>query len=107
MENSFDMSAIPQRYFHVALKATMESGKERDIEIDVLPPKLKFIRKIVHIKKNDETSIEELREAVSQIMSRNKAGTKVPCEYIDELDEDVLNSLLTAYFEWVSETKKN
>jgi CRISPR/Cas system-associated protein Cas7 (RAMP superfamily) len=58
-------------------------------------------------KSRSEEAIEELSEAVSMILSKNKTGYRVPQEIIDELDLDQLNEILTAYFDWLSKNKKD
>lgn len=105
--NSYDMAAVKTRYFHAVLRAQMEDGTEKVITVDALPPKLKFIRKLAKIVKDEATGVDDLREAVAKIFSRNKDGIKVPPEYIDEFDEDGLAGICNAYFEWVADTKKN
>lgn len=105
--NSYDMAAVNTRYFHAVLRAQMEDGTEKTITVDALPPKLKFIRKLAKIVKDPATGIDDLREAVAKIFSRNKDGTKVPPEFIDEFDEDGLSGICSAYFEWVADTKKS
>jgi hypothetical protein len=106
-ENSFDMAAVKSRYFHAILRASMDDGTEKVITVDALPPKLKFMRKLTRIVKDEATGLDELREAVAKIFSRNKTDITVPPEFIDEFDEDGLAAICTAYFQWVADTKKN
>ena len=106
-ENSYDMVAVKSRYFHAVLRAQMDDGTEKVITVDALPPKLKFIRKLAKVATDKETGIDELRDAVAKIFSRNKDGIRVPSEFIDEFDEDGLTGICQAYFEWVADTKKN
>jgi hypothetical protein len=106
-ENGYDMAAVKSRYFHAVLRAQMDDGTEKVITVDALPPKLKFIRKLSKVVADEETGIDDLREAVAKIFSRNKDNVKVPPEFIDEFDEDGLAGICTAYFDWVGEAKKN
>lgn len=106
-ENSYDMVAVKSRYFHAVLRAQMDDGTEKVITVDALPPKLKFIRKLAKVVTDKETGIDELRDTVAKIFSRNKGNIKVPPEFIDEFDEDGLTGICQAYFEWVADTKKN
>lgn len=105
--NSYDMAAVNTRYFHAVLRAQMEDGTEKKITVDALPPKLKFIRKLAKVVSNKETGIDELRDNVAKIFSRNKDNVQVPPEFIDEFDEDGLAAICNAYFGWVADTKKN
>lgn len=106
-ENNYDMVAVKSRYFHAVLRAQLDDGTEKVITVDALPPKLKFIRKLAKIVKDEATGIDDLREAVAKIFSRNKDDVKVPPEFIDEFDEDGLAGICTAYFDWVADAKKN
>jgi hypothetical protein len=106
-KNSYDMADVKSRYFHAVLRATMDDGIEKTITVDALPPKLKFIRKLAKVVSNKETGIDDLRDAVAKIFSRNKDNVKVPPEFIDEFDEDSLAAICEAYFNWVADTKKN
>ena len=106
-ENGYDMAAVKSRYFHAVLRAQMDDGTEKVITVDALPPKLKFVRKLSKVVADEETGIDDLREAVAKIFSRNKDNVKVPPEFIDEFDEDGLTGICTAYFNWVADTKKN
>ena len=105
--NSYDMAAVKSRYFHAVLRAEMEDGTEKTITVDALPPKLKFLRKLSKIVKDEAAGMDELRDAVAKIFSRNKSGTVVPPEFIDEFDQDGLAGICTAYFGWVADAKKN
>ena len=106
-ENSYDMAVVKSRYFHAVLRAEMNDGTEKTITVDALPPKLKFVRKLAKIVKDPEAGIDDFRDAVAKIFSRNKEDVKVPPEFIDEFDQDGLSGICNAYFEWVADTKKS
>jgi len=79
-----------------------DQNKEKQIKLEVEPSKIKLMKKITGLAKaKDEDSMDDLAEAVRLILSKNKTGFKVPAEFIDELDYDQLNNILTAYFEWL------
>ncbi len=94
-----DISTINRRYFNI---------KINDVELEVEPPKIKVLRKIVDLSKNhNNNAIDELSEAVKMILSKNKTGYKVPDEVIDELDMDQYLTILTEYFKWLNEVKNS
>lgn len=106
-ENGYDMAAVKTRYFHAVLRAEMDDGKQKVITVDALPPKVKFIRKLAKVVKDPATGLDDLRDAVAKIFSRNEQKIKVPPEFIDEFDEDGLSGICEAYFQWVADTKKS
>lgn len=103
----YDMTNLMTRYFKVKLK--------NQKIIDVEPPKLKVFREISKLSKTvtddfGENEIDQLTEAVSLALSKNKQHYKVSKEQIESwFNYDELYDLLIAYFTWVSEitTTKN
>lgn len=96
-----NMSTINRRYFSI---------KINDMELEVEPPKIKVLRKVVDLSKrfkSGDGSIEELSEAVKLILSKNKTGYKVSDEMIDDLDMDQYLTILTEYFNWLTEVKNS
>jgi len=81
------------------------------LELDVEPPKLKVLKKLLKMTKIDTDNKEEtekvfddLIEALSIALSKNKQNRKVTVDEIDDLlDIDEIQDLLTAYFDWVNE----
>lgn len=95
----FDISTINKRYFTIKIE---------NLTLDVEPPKLKVLKKIISLSKSrDEDAIDDLSNAVGLILSKNKSGYKVPDEVVDELDLDQMNEILTAFFEWLSKEKNS
>lgn len=95
----FDINSINKRYFNIKING---------IELDVEPPKIKVLKKIISLTKNkSEDSISELSEAVKLILSKNKTGYLVPDEIIDDLDLDQYNAILIEYFKWIGEVKNS
>jgi len=104
----FDISTVSKRYFSIKLTVEGDDGKEKKIELDIEPPKLKTLKKLVAVSKAaKEDAIDELSAAIQKLFSKNKAGYNVPEEYVDSLDYDQLMQILTAYFDWLDETKKD
>lgn len=97
----FDMNSLQIRYFEVKLK----NGPYLQVE----SPKLKVLKKIFSIAKikkeniNDD-SIMSLAQGLSLALSKNKQGKPISADYIvDTMNMDEIQSLLTAYFQWIGE----
>lgn len=104
----FDVSKVNKRYFEIKLTAVDEKDKEHSITIEVEPPKIKALKKLIAVSKSaDKDAIDDLAEAVRSLLSKNKSKYKVSMEYIDALDFDELQGVLLAYFNWVSDEKKD
>ena len=94
-----DINTISRRYFNIKING---------MELEVEPPKIKVLRKIVDLSKNrGENAIDELSEAVKMILSKNKTGYKVPDDVIDDLDMDQYLTILTEYFKWLTEVRNS
>ena len=105
----FDISSINKRYFEVKLTETDDVGEEMsNIIVEAEPPKLKVLKKITSISKSKgEDAIDELTEAIKMILNKNRAKSKVPDKYIEELDSDQMKELLTEYFKWLNNNKNS
>lgn len=105
----FDISTVNKRYFEVKLSETNDVGDiVSDITVEVEPPKLKVLKKITSISKSkEENAIEDLTESIKMILNKNKSKSIVPDKYIEELDSDQMNELLTAYFSWLNKNKNS
>lgn len=108
----FDISLVNKRYFEVKLHETDEDGNIIDsITVEAEPPKLKVLKKITSISKSakskEENAMDDLTEAIQMILNKNKQKSKVPEKYIDELDLDQMNELLTEYFSWLNKNKNS
>lgn len=97
----YDMTKLKTRYFDTKLR----NGKILNIE----PPKLKVLKKIAALSEVKDTEnisekdINNLVEAVSLAISKNKQNFKISAEYIeDNYDIDEIVDLLNNYFEWVN-----
>jgi hypothetical protein len=95
----FDISTLNKRYFNIKING---------LELEVEPPKLKVLKKIMALSKTKSAeSIDELSEAVGLILSKNKTGYKVPDDVIDELDLDQMFEIITEYFKWLGEARNS
>jgi len=103
----FDVSQIQKRYFEIRLTAEDEDGQTHKVELQVEPPTVKQLERLTAVARADETEIlEELRNAVGGILSKNKTRYRVPDAYIENLDFDQLSGIMMAYIDWVTEEKK-
>jgi len=112
----FDITTISKRYFGIKLSYIDEEEKAHVAQLEVSPPKIKVLKKITALSKarkvdgedaENQDVMAELSEAVKSLLSKNKNEYKVPMEYIDDLDFDQLQGILTAYFEWLSKEKNS
>ena len=97
----YDMTKLKKRYFDIKLK----NGKILNIE----PPKLKVLKKIAALSEVKDTEnlgendINNLMEAISLALSKNKQNVKISVEQVENnYDIDEIVDLLKAYFEWVN-----
>lgn len=100
----YDMTKLIQRYFKVKLK----NGKLIDVE----PPKLKVLKKILELSntKDDMTSedFENIITATSMALSKNKQDYQVTSKWLAENHNiDELQDLLVNYFNWVDEIQNS
>lgn len=95
----FDLSSVNKRYFEI---------KINNLTLEVEPPKVKVLKKIVALTKSKgEEIMDNYAKAVEMILNKNRSGYQVSEEVIDELDFDQLNHIVTAYFEWLGEQKNS
>lgn len=96
----FDLSAVNKRYFDIKLN---------DLVLEVEPPKVKTLKKIVNLAANSkrEEGLENMTDAVLTLLKKNKGDKKVPPSIIDELDYDQMNEIITAFFEWLTGEKNS
>ena len=100
----FDVSTVKKRYFEIRLDVTDEDGQKHTVQLEVEPPKVKMLKKLLATGKDG--SVDDFAAATLEMLNKNKSGYDVPMEYIDALSADQLAEILTAYFEWVAQEKK-
>lgn len=104
----FDISTVSKRYFSIKLTVTDAEDQVKSIELEVEPPKVKMLKKLVAVERTaDEDAMDELAEVTRKMLSKNKAKYDVPIEYIDDLDYDQLKEILTAYFAWLRDNQNS
>ena len=96
----YDMSKFIPRYFNVKLK--------NNKIIDVEPPKLKVLKKIMALgttkEEMSEQDFDNIIIATSIALSKNKQNYNVSTEWLtDNHNIDELMELLIHYFDWVNE----
>lgn len=103
----YDVSAIQKRYFDIRLTVEDDNGEFHKVDLQVLPPTVKQLGCLTSVAKSGSDDImEELRDAVCGILSRNKTGYRVPDECIEQLDFDQLSGIMMAYMDWVADEKQ-
>lgn len=104
----FDISTISKRYFDIKLTVTNDNDEVHFVQLEVEPPKMKTLKKLLEIgKANNAEAINELNSTVRELLNKNKSGFNVPMEYIESLDFEQIQEILTAYFDWLSKTKND
>lgn len=92
-----DLNKITRRYFTV---------KIGNLIIDIEPPKLKVLDKIMNLSKNKAE--DDLSSAIILVLNKNKSKRKIEANFIKEnLDYDQMEVLLTQYFNWLSKEKNS
>lgn len=95
----FDISTVSKRYFSIKING---------VALEVEPPKLKTLKKITSLSKSrNEDAMNDLAEAVGMLLNKNKSNYQVSEDFIDDLDFDQMNEILTAYFEWLAKSKNS
>lgn len=100
----FDMKSLTTRYFEVRL--------QNGLKLDVEPPKIKALKKILTLTRVDgefnEATLSDLVEGVSLVLSKNKQSKTITVEFItNEFDLAAMQSLLVEYFKWVGEIQNS
>lgn len=99
----FDMTTLKVRYFQLKLR--------NGLRLDVEPPQIKSIKKIMKLSKVDTENINEedfngLAEGLSIALSKNKQKKKITIDFIEEnFNIEEVQELLTRYFDWVDKVK--
>lgn len=100
----FDMTQYIPRYFKTKLK----NGKIIEVE----PPKLKVLKKILKLsnvkEEMSEKDFDNIILATSMALSKNKQNYQVTSQFLeDNHDIDELQDLLVNYFNWVDEIQNS
>lgn len=105
----FDINGVNKRYFELTLHETTDEGEIKDsIKLEVEPPKLKVLKNLTRLSNaKGSNTIGELTDSIKLILNKNKAKIKVPEVFIEDLDMDQMDILLTEYFNWLNNTKKS
>lgn len=98
-----DLTAVRRRYFQVKF-----NGRVLEVE----PPKLKTLNKLVSIAKtaehNELGAFPEMTPLIAQLLSKNKKGIKIsPAVVEDNLDSDEMLVLLTEFIAWINQEKND
>ncbi len=102
----FDINTISKRYFDINISVKDDEGQTHSIRLEVEPPKVKTLRKIITLSKNKDDE-EAMSQAISLILNKNKACRKVPQAIIDELDIDQYKAIFDEYSNWLNDVKNS
>ena len=111
----FDLASINRRYWELKLKIVTDlivdetiTKVEKETVLEIEPPTKKMLNKIVKLRSGkEEDTMDNLYEAVSMILNKNKTGKKVSDETIEKFNYDEINAIITKYFEWLGETQNS
>lgn len=108
----FDMKALKTRYFELRLC--------NGLRLEVEPPKIKVLRKIMELAKVDseggdesggdfdDSAISMLSEALSMALSKNRQSKTITTDWIeDNMNIDEIQELLMQYFTWVQDIQSS
>lgn len=98
-----DLSCLKKRYFVVRFQ-----GRRLDLE----PPKIKTINKIISIAKagnnGDVEAVGDLSALIAKLLGKNKQQFKVTTEMVEEmLDWDAMMQLIMQFFAWLNAEKND
>lgn len=96
----FDVNSITKRCFDIKIK---------DLVLEIEAPSLSTMKKILALTMEiNESSMEDLEEAVEMILNKNTANHIVSKEMInDELDFDQLKAIILKFLQWVLTNKQS
>jgi UPF0288 family protein (methanogenesis marker protein 3) len=105
-----DLTTLNTRYFDI--KLNKPGGAPMVLHLE--PCKLKTLTKMLDVTKeaaqatgdNTGTVLESLVSVVYDILNKNKGRVRVSKETVEELSFDQLIQIITAYMEWLQDTKK-
>lgn len=85
-------------------KCEIETESGSNITLEVYPPKLSVYRKMENL--NDKSSVEEIAQLVSQILSKNKSKTEITSDFVlDNMDMADIMDFFDDFAEWLSGTR--
>ena len=98
-----DLTAVNRRYFQVKF-----NGRVLDVE----PPKLKTLNKLVSIAKaagnGDAEAFADMTPLIAQLLSKNKKNIRISASIVEEsLDTDGMILLLTEFLSWINQEKND
>jgi hypothetical protein len=98
-----DLTTVNRRYFPVKL-----NGRVLEVE----PPKLKTLNKLVGISKaasnGDIDAFTEMTPLIAQLLSKNKKNIRIsPAAVEENLDSDSMVLLLSEFIAWINREKSD
>ena len=101
-----DLTTLKTRYYELTL--TDADGHVQTVHVK--PAKIKTLGKITTAIKeldNDNPDLSQLISAIAKLISSNQEHISFTQDDLGELSLDALLSLVTDYFAWLQNSKKN
>lgn len=98
---AFKLSCVKTRYFEFEAP---DNGRVLLIE----PPKLKTLKEMEDIQKDNNSGIGEVAGLLAKIISKNKGGRKVSAELVlSWMDIDQMQEFLGEFMDWMRRSRKS
>lgn len=97
----FQISSVKTRYFE------FEAPDNRKV-LHVEPPKMKTLKMLEDLQRNQNSSITDVATAVARLMSKNKQQRKITADQVmDWMDIDQMRAFMQAYLGWLKAERAN
>lgn len=96
---------IKSRTLPISFTIEFENGKTKKVNLELKSMKLKALRKLKKLQKNDDE--DSVLKMVKTILNNNKKNYHLKDDEIDELTTEQLQAIAQAYMKWVEDNKKN
>lgn len=91
-----DVNSLITRYFELKLNGSV---------IEVEPPTVKMIKKLMEVQKNND--YEGSIEILSRILSKNRQNKEISTQLLDAISIDTINEIAQEYFMWLQKVKQH
>ena len=101
-----DINVINTRYFDIKITVKDDDGEEHTVSLNVEPPKLITLKKIIILSKNKDDE-DSMFEMMRLILNKNKTNYKVPNEIIENLNIDQCKEIFDKYSKWINKNRQD
>lgn len=100
-----DLSVINKRYFEITLH---NSGDGSIVKLEIEPPKVKTLKKLLEVTKlPEEKMVDGLVEGVLLILNKNRSGTAISKDLVEEMELNQMMVLVQTFMNWLNETQNS